>query len=128
MLVICHFVVDPTGAENFLIRAHRALGLLTAQPGCLGGELGRSPDDTTRWVLVARFDSVVSYRRALSPFEVREHVIPLLSEALTSPSGGYEVLATAQRGAVTDHASLLATDRDRVTPRESERGPGSRAR
>ncbi|MGH3938601.1 MAG: antibiotic biosynthesis monooxygenase family protein [Pseudonocardiaceae bacterium] len=126
--MICHFVVDPPGAEIFVIRAHRALNLLTTQPGCLGGELGRSPDDITRWVLVLRFDSVVSYRRALSPFEVREHVVPLLSEALTSQSGGYEVLATAQHGAVTDHASLLATDRDRMTPRESERGPGSCAR
>ncbi|MGH3931989.1 MAG: antibiotic biosynthesis monooxygenase family protein [Pseudonocardiaceae bacterium] len=126
--MICHFAVDPAGVEMFVIRAHRALELLTAQPGCLGGELGRSPDDVTRWVLVVRFDSVVSYRRALSPFDVRAHAVPLLSEALTSQSGGYEVLATAQRGAVTDHASLLATDRDRVTPHESERGPGSRAR
>jgi len=127
-LVICNFAVGPAEAENFVTRAHRALGLLTAQPGCLGGELGRSPDDTTRWVLVVRFDSVVAYRRALSPFDVREHVIPLLSEALTSHSGGYEVLAAAQAGAVTDHDSLLATDSDRVTSRESERGPGSRAR
>jgi hypothetical protein len=40
-------------AQVFLTRARRALGLLTAQPGCLGGQLGRSPDDITRWVLAA---------------------------------------------------------------------------
>lgn len=110
MLLISRFTVDPAVAQNFVLRAHRALGLLTAQRGCLGGQLGRSPDDITQWVLVVRFDSVVAYRRALSPFEIREHVIPLLSEALTSEPGGYEVLAVAQGGAVADHASLLTTD------------------
>ncbi|MGH3916002.1 MAG: antibiotic biosynthesis monooxygenase [Pseudonocardiaceae bacterium] len=115
MLLICHFALDPVEAENFVPRARRALGLLTAQSGCLGGELGRCPDDTTRWVLVARFESVVAYRRALSPFEVREQVIPLLSEALTVQPGGFEVLATAQGGAVADHATLLVADTELTT-------------
>jgi hypothetical protein len=112
VLVICCFLVDPAGTGNFLTRAHRALSLLTAQPGCLGGELGRSPDDTARWVLAVRFESVVAYRRALSPFEIREQVVPLLSEALTCESGGYEVLASAQGGAVTSHPSLIAGPTD----------------
>ncbi|MGA9310053.1 MAG: antibiotic biosynthesis monooxygenase family protein [Pseudonocardiaceae bacterium] len=113
MILISRFVVNPAGAEDFLTRARRALELLTAQRGCLGGQLGRSPDDTARWVLVVRFESVVAYRRTLSVFEVREHVVPLLSEALTGEPGGYEVLAAADEGAVTDHASLLALDADR---------------
>lgn len=113
MILICRFAVKPAQAEDFLTSARRALALLTAQRGCLGGQLGRSPDDTTRWVLVVQFQSVVAYRRTLSVFEVREHVVPLLSEALTGEPGGYEVLAEAQGGAVTDHASLLRTDSDR---------------
>ncbi|MGH3946999.1 MAG: antibiotic biosynthesis monooxygenase family protein [Pseudonocardiaceae bacterium] len=113
MILICRFVVDPSGTQDFLTRARRALGLLTAQQGCLGGHLGRSPDDIMRWVLVVRFESVVAYRRALSPFDVREHVVPLLSEALTGEPAGYEVLAAAQRGVVTDHGSLLAPDAER---------------
>ncbi len=40
-------------AEDFRTQARRALSLLTAQQGCLGAQLGRSPDDTTRWVLAA---------------------------------------------------------------------------
>ncbi len=120
MILICRFIVDAASAEDFLIRARRALGLLTAQQGCLGGQLGRSPDDITRWVLVVQFASVVAYRRALSSFEVREHVVPLLSEALADEPGSYEVLAAAQRGVVTDHRSLLAPD--------AERGFGSGAR
>lgn len=113
MLLICRFVIDAASAEDFLVRARRALSLLTAQPGCLGGQLGRSPDDVTRWVLAVQFDSVVAYRRALSPFDVREHAVPLLSEALTGEPGSYEVLAAGQGGAVTDHGSLLTGDADR---------------
>ncbi len=113
MILICRFVVEPALAQDFLARARRALALVTAQRGCLGAALGRSPDDTTRWVLTAQFQSVVAYRRTLSVFEVREHVVPLLAEALTGEPGGYEVLSEAQGGAVTDHASLLRVDADR---------------
>ncbi len=112
MILICRFTLDPALTQDFLVRARRALALLTAQRGCLGGQLGRSPDDTTRWVLAVQFESVVAYRRALSVFEVREHVVPLLAEALIDEPGSYEVLADAQRGAVTDHASLLTIDAD----------------
>ncbi|MDQ2880280.1 MAG: antibiotic biosynthesis monooxygenase [Actinomycetota bacterium] len=113
MILICRFVVDPAQAADFATRARRALELLTAQRGCLGGQLGRSPDDTTRWVLAVQFESVHSYRRTLSVFEVREHVVPLLSDALTGEPGSYEVLAAAEGGTVTDHASLLALDAER---------------
>jgi hypothetical protein len=113
VILICRFAVEPARAGDFLTRARRTLRLLTAQQGCLGGQLGRSPDDTTRWVLAVQFESVVAYRRALSVFEVREHVVPLLSEALTGEPGSYEVLAAAEGGAVTDHASLLALDAER---------------
>ena len=120
MILICRFIIDTANAEAFLVRARRALNLLTAQRGCLGGQLGRSPDDVTRWVLAVQFDSVAAYRHALSPFDVREHVVPLLSEALTGEPGSYEVLAVGQGGAVIDHGSLLAFD--------AERGFGSSAR
>jgi quinol monooxygenase YgiN len=124
VLLICRFAVDPDAAEEFAGRARRALRLLTAQPGCQDGQLGRSPDDLARWVLAVRFDSVDAYRRALSPFEVREHVIPLLSEALTGEPGGYEVLAAASGGVVHEHDSLVAGDE----AGQSRRGPTAGAR
>ncbi|HEV7452385.1 MAG TPA: hypothetical protein VGO16_13550 [Pseudonocardiaceae bacterium] len=46
--------------------------------------------------------------------------MPLLAEALTGEPGCYEVLATAQGGAVTNHGSLLTLD--------AERGFGSGSR
>ncbi len=104
MLLVCRF----TTAPDLLARARIALELLTAADGCLGGELGRSVDEPDRWVLTVRFSSVHAYRRALSPFPVREHVVPLLSEALADEPATFETLLTAEAGTATSHPSLLA--------------------
>ncbi|MGD9530081.1 antibiotic biosynthesis monooxygenase [Pseudonocardia sp.] len=113
MLLVCRFAVpddpaDPGANVRFVARARRALELLTAAPGCLGGELGRAVDEPQRWVLAVRFASVDAYRRALSPFPVREHVVPLLSEALADEPATYEVLVSGADGRVVEHPSLLA--------------------
>jgi hypothetical protein len=51
---------------------------------------------------------VDAYRRALSPFPMREHVVPLLSEALADEPATYDVLADAVAGSVTERVSLGA--------------------
>ena len=105
MLLVCRF--QPADPAVFTERARRALALLTATPGCLGGEVGRAVDEPEHWVLTVRFASVDAYRRALSPFDVREHVVPLLSEAQPEPST-FETLVSAVEGTATVHPSLLA--------------------
>jgi quinol monooxygenase YgiN len=110
VLLVCRFTVAETGVEAFIERVDRALALLTAQPGCRRAQLSRSTDEADRFVLTVEFDSVVAYRRALSPFEVREHVIPLLSEANTDEPAAYEPLLVAADGAVRREVSLLARD------------------
>lgn len=108
MLLVCRFAVPAVDAPAFRARLHRALELLTAAPGCLGGQAGRAVDDAARWVLAVRFTSVDAYRRALSPFPVREHVVPLLAEALADEPATYEVLVDATGGTLTESASLRA--------------------
>ena len=108
MLLVCRFAVSAADAPAFRARARRALELLTAAPGCVGGAAGRAVDDPERWVLTVRFASVDAYRRALSPFPVREHVVPLLSEALADEPATYEVLLDAADGTATGHDSLRA--------------------
>jgi quinol monooxygenase YgiN len=105
VLLVCRF--QPAEVTAFSARAQRALALLTAAPGCLGGELGRAVDEPAHWVLIVRFASVDAYRRSLSPFDVREHVVPLLSEALPEIST-FETLVSAVDGRATVHPSLLA--------------------
>jgi quinol monooxygenase YgiN len=110
VLLICRYHVSPEHEAAFVDRARRALTLLTSADGCLHGGLGRAVDQPGRWVLTARFTSVVAYRRALAPFEVREHVVPLLSEALADEAATYETLVDAESGVLVDHPSLLAPD------------------
>ena len=115
MLLVCRFAPDDDA--GFLERARRALALLGEQPGCRCAELGRATEEPGRWVLVASFDSITAYRRALQPFPVREHVIPWLSEALTDEPATYERLLSADRDGLTEHTSTLSqgspVDRDR---------------
>jgi len=108
VLLVCRF--RPGGDATFLPRATRALELLTGQPGCRDATLARALDDPAAWLLVARFDSVAAYRRSMSPFDVREHVVPLLSEALTDEPSTYEPTLEAAGGTVTEITSLIAGD------------------
>ena len=60
-------------------------------------------------MLTVRFASVNAYRRALSPFDVREHVVPLLSEAQPEPST-FETLVAAVDGQVTTQRASAPTN------------------
>ncbi|RZT87593.1 hypothetical protein EV383_4519 [Pseudonocardia sediminis] len=108
MLLVCRFSVAAGEASRFTSRAHRALDLLGSATGFLDGRVGRSVDEPESWILTVRFASIDAYRRALSPFEVREHVIPLLSEADTDAPSTYETLLSTENGSTTRHESLLA--------------------
>nr|WP_222132168.1 antibiotic biosynthesis monooxygenase [Pseudonocardia sp. C8] len=108
-MLVCRFTVSPSRVPEFTGRAARALELLAAQPGCRGGELGCAIEDAAQWVLVVRFDSVDAYRRALGPFEVREHVHPLLAEADTTTESTHETRLTVAPGGRPEHHPSLLT-------------------
>ena len=108
MLLVCRF--RPQEADDLLPRARRALELLTEQPGCLDATLGQATDEPGAWVLVARFTSIAAYRRAMSPFPIREHVAPLLADALTDEPAVYELRLRAAGGEVEELTSLIARD------------------
>jgi quinol monooxygenase YgiN len=110
VLLVCRFVVGTDRVAEFTERVRRAIELLTAQPGCLRAVVGRSTEYPHQWVLSVEFESVVAYRRSLSPFEVRTHVVPLLSEALTTEPAAYEILLTGADGATESRESLLHPD------------------
>ncbi|HEY0637519.1 MAG TPA: antibiotic biosynthesis monooxygenase [Pseudonocardiaceae bacterium] len=111
MLLVCRFAVgDGPAAAAFRGRVRRAVELLGAQDGCRRAIAGPATEDGGRWVLVAEFDDVAGYRRALSPFPVREHVIPLLSEAETGAPAVYETLLSSTDGEVVERSSLIAAD------------------
>lgn len=55
------------------------ISILSAMPGCVGAELGRSMDSEIDFVFITRWQSVGHYRKALSNFQVKAEVIPVLS-------------------------------------------------
>ena len=98
MLVVSRFRLAPDHPEAaFTDRLAAALAAFAARPGYLRGRAGRCTDDPGLWVLSTEWDSVGSYRRSLSGFDVKVHATPLLGEALDEP-GAFEVLVAHDAG------------------------------
>lgn len=94
MLVITRYTVGEDEAEGFTAEARAALELLAGRPGYRSGSVGRAADDPRLWVLATEWDGAGYYRRALSDFEVRMAVVPLMSRAYDEPSA-FEVVAAS---------------------------------
>lgn len=106
MIAVTHFHDDGAGAADatFEQRAERALATLAARPGYLRGQLGRSMDDTSDWLLVTEWESVGAYRRALGNMDVRLNATQLLASALDVP-GAFEPLLVIEDGDVRRRVS-----------------------
>lgn len=90
--------------ENLADRGARALEILRELRGFQWGRFGRAADDPEVWVLVTEWDSAGAWRRALSSFDVKMEVTPLLSLAADEASA-FEVFASAQPDGVTRSGS-----------------------
>lgn len=92
MLVVTRLrTPSPDAAAELRVGLLRALDVLAAKPGWVGGDVGRNVDDPALWVLTTRWENVGSYRRALGSYEGKMHVQPLMVHALDEPSA-YEVV------------------------------------
>lgn len=103
MLVVNRFQV--TDVEVFRADARAALKALSARPGFVAGHCGGSVDEEQTWVLVTRWDSVGSYRRALSAYDVKMYATPLLARALPEASAFEVNLEAGPDGDVVEHDS-----------------------
>jgi hypothetical protein len=89
MIVVNRFRVPERDAEPFRADLAAALEPLARQRGHVSGRIGHNVDDPELWVLVTEWDSVGSYRRALSAYDVKLGAVPTLSRAIDEP-GAYE--------------------------------------
>ncbi|MCL2542728.1 MAG: antibiotic biosynthesis monooxygenase [Nocardioidaceae bacterium] len=87
MLVVNRF----RGGEGLRADLEGVLALLAAQPGYVEGSIGRNLDEPDLWVLTTRWESVGTYRRALSSYDLKLHGLPVLSRAIDEPSA-YELV------------------------------------
>src|SRR5688572_28456587 len=90
-LVISRFRYDDSAADRIRDELGSCLAQLRALPGFVYRSVGGDVGDPSLWVLETRWRGVGSYRRALSSYEVKVAVVPLLANALDEPSA-YEVV------------------------------------
>ena len=87
MLVVNRFRGDDTLRADL----EAAIEVLATMPGLEHATLGRNLDEPGLWVLVTRWRDVGSYRRALSSYDVKVGVVPVLSRAVDEASA-FEVV------------------------------------
>jgi len=86
LVVVNRFRVEDADVARFRDDAHGALATLAAMPGYVAGHVGRNLDEPELWLLTTTWTNVGSYRRALSSYDVKVSVVPLLSKAIDEPS------------------------------------------
>ena len=99
MIVLLRFTVTEAEVTEFIDRARAAIAVLADRPGFASADLGRNLDDPALWTITTRWLNVGSYRRALSGFEAKMVVVPLLSQAIDEPSAYDDVDLVGQNRA-----------------------------
>jgi hypothetical protein len=121
VLVVTRYRVDGHDQAGFRDDAFAALEVLTARPGCVSGHLGRAVDEPDLWTLTTIWESVGSYRRALSDYQVKLVAVPLMYRAIDE-STAYEQLATwTPAEGLVEHETGLALDADHAIRGRAER-------
>jgi hypothetical protein len=92
MLVVSRFRYADGEVDRPLAELTSCVEQFARLPGYESGSIGRALDDPGLWLLTTGWRDVGSYRRALSSYDVKAQVVPLLSRAIDEPSA-YEVLA-----------------------------------
>jgi len=71
----------PADVEFFIGLAHDAFDALAGRPGFRSARLGRSAEDPTTFLVSIEWADAGSYRRSLSPVDIRVRVLPLYNSA-----------------------------------------------
>jgi hypothetical protein len=91
VFVVIRFRVAGGDQAVFETRLAAAVEVLSRQRGFVAARAGRNADDPELLALTMEWQNIGSYRRALSPYEVKLAAVPLLSEAIDEPTA-YEAL------------------------------------
>ncbi len=91
VIVVNRFRVPAEQQDQFREDLQRARETLAERPGFTHSTVGRNTDDPELWVLTTEWESVGSYRRALSAYDVKLTAVPVLSRAVDEPSA-YELV------------------------------------
>ncbi|OFB43801.1 peptidoglycan-binding protein [Frankia sp. CcI156] len=114
------------GGAGFAAAARPALDALARAPGFRGGRIAQALDEPGSWLMTTEWDGPGAWRRALSAFEVRYALTPLLVFAVDGP-GTFEVLVSVDGpgGSARTHRSDRTPDADTAAPGEPPRSVGA---
>ena len=107
--VVGQLIVPAAKRDSFDQGYDRMSELFSESPGFLSMELGQSTDSLEDLTVIHRWESVGSYRKALSRYEIKAEVIPFLSQ-FTHDSVTVEIISDTQSGTARMGASSLASD------------------
>lgn len=102
------FALPREERTRFLREAREAVELLRGREGCVGIDILQSVDRDDLLMITTRWESMGSYRRAMSAYEVKERVIPFLSRARDEDSTFETLLAATAAGVAEFHSGLAA--------------------
>lgn len=91
--MVIRFRVDETAQPEFLERLATAVEVLSRQRGFVAARTGRNADDPELLALSMEWVNIGSYRRALSPYEVKVAAVPILSQAIDEPTA-YDLIGS----------------------------------
>jgi hypothetical protein len=111
VLVVTRYRVPLEEGPEFHQLARAALEVLTARPGCLGGRVGRAIDEPELWLLATSWQTVGTYRRALSSPEVKMRAVPLMYRCIDEPTAFEDLTTWAPESGTIEYQSDLADGR-----------------
>lgn len=91
-----------------------SVALLATKVGFINAHMARAIDEPDLIVLQLGWDTVGSYRRALSAYDIKVQVVPVISQALDEPTA-FEVLHFRDVHGVVDAPGALAADASTVS-------------
>ena len=105
---------DPQQAATLVPRLRGAVATLSGYDGFVDAVIARATDDGLLILMSLRWRHVGDYRRALSSYDVKVSVVPLLSMAVDEPSA-YEILHERDASGACDASGALAEDAGQVS-------------
>ncbi len=97
-----------------MVQLRESISLLATKEGFVDARVSRAIDDGALVTLELAWDTVGSYRRALSSYDVKVQVVPIMSQALDEPTA-FEVLHVRDAQGAADATGALAADAGTVS-------------
>lgn len=99
---------------GLMAQLRASVALLSEKTGFVEAHVARAIDEPELIVLQLGWDTVGSYRRALSAYDVKVQVVPVISQALDEPTA-FEVLHFRDARGAVDAPGALAADATTVS-------------